>query len=127
MNSRIESFFQSKSRSKTIFLTGIILIFSALISASLLGPDDLMITVLSGPIVFGMAFLLTTPEYSRIQYSGPLSLGLFLAFLSAMAGGLLHAVPVVLGSVGCTACGIATARLLLLKKDQNNTNSDKTL
>lgn len=126
MKNRFETFFQSKSRSKSIILAGIILNFSALLSAVLLGTNDLMITVLSGPIVLVMAFLLTTPEYSIIQISGPLSLGLFLAFLTAMAGGLLHAVPVTLGSVGCTACGIATARILLLRKNPNKTNSDKT-
>lgn len=127
MKNRFETFFQSKSRSKSILLAGIILNFSALLSAVLLGTNDLLITVLSGPIVLVMAFLLTTPKYSIIQISGPLSLGLFLAFLSAMTGGLLHAVPVTLGSVGCTACGIATARILLLKKNPNKTNSDKIL
>lgn len=117
MNKRIESPFQTKKRFQSLILAGLILVFSSLLSAGLLGLNDVMITVLSGLIVFGMAFLLTTPEYSRIQISGPLSLGLFIAFLSAIAGGLLHAVPVTLGSVGCTACGIAIARISLLKKD----------
>lgn len=51
----------------------------------------------------------------------------FLYFQFHIEQGLLHAVPVTLGSVGCTACGIATARILLLKKNPNKTNSDKIL